>query len=104
MDEKQRIMNVQAQRARFITTIAFFIAGLSIVFSLDLSRPFSSPGLRSGGLFILLGGVALAIVAYVLLQRGLPSSRPCANCRQEVPLGASSCPSCGQQVRGIRIR
>ena len=102
LDQQRRVLMIQAQRSRFITTITFFVAGIAAIFSLNLTSSSASFGFGPDGPFILVGGLTIAVILYVGLQRIIPKARPCANCRQPVLIGSTTCPACGATVARSR--
>lgn len=88
-----RAIRVAQSKARLTTTLAFFIMGLSLVFSFN-----SEGGFASYGWVLLPIGVTLGIALILLGRRWMKKPRPCPACHQSIPWDAEICPLCGTQV------
>ena len=78
-------------RKRPLTTLVFFIVGLSVILSFDWSTGSFSPNAP----FTIAIAVLIAVALYVLISYVARNIRRCVACGRSVPMDAVVCPYCG---------
>ena len=97
MDDSWRVARARAMfqagaKARAMSTLVFFLAGLAIILSYD----FAANAFTWYAPFGVLGAITL-VASYVVFarRRGKPLSFRCPGCKQAIPLTSERCPICG---------
>ena len=81
-----------------MTTIVFFIIGLSVILSYEWGAP--TPSFRNDAPSIIFLAILVAAVIYIASRvstLGLHRPRSCTSCGRRIPFDALFCPYCGYQ-------
>jgi uncharacterized membrane protein HdeD (DUF308 family) len=82
------------KRSTIAAAIAFFILGLAVLLSFNFQT--GSIVVEPYAWFLIPAGFASAAAILIANRRSMRKARLCRWCGQHVPLGVSSCPSCGR--------
>jgi len=91
------VAGTERQRGR-VTTIVFFIIGLSVILSYEWGAP--TPAFRNDAPSIIFLAILVAAIIYIASRvstLGLHRPRSCTSCGRRIPFDALFCPYCGYQ-------